>query len=500
MKYQVLGVPPQEIANVEAALKIMDHAAEITDQDPDLRLEAFISDDFQVKVRLFGLSGAEEIWEFKDQEIEDPRYNNNDRRQRRKELIRLGVIAVAGAYLGRRPPPWGILSGVRPTKIFHYLRDHGFSLAEIRDKLTALYGLAPKKAGRLIEIGRLQEKYLRARTDCPLPAKGAPRLISLYAGIPFCPSRCRYCSFAAVSLESHGHLVKDFIRSFEEEIRVMGALCRELNLAVETVYVGGGTPTSLDDESFGRILKLLTGNFCSAATVEYTVEAGRPETISPAKLGIMSECGVTRISVNPQSMNQKTLERIGRGHTIADVYNAVDLVRRFPTLRLNMDLILGLPGEAGADFNQSLAQVLQFSPENITIHTLAPKRAASWRKSFNNLELPDETGLAATLERAVDCLQTLNYDPYYLYRQRFILADQENIGFTKPGQECVYNIQMMEERQSILGLGGGAVTKWVAGSDYRVYREQNPKCPATYSHRLSGLLVKKVQQSRLLLG
>jgi oxygen-independent coproporphyrinogen-3 oxidase len=503
MKYQVLGVPPHEIANVEAALRILDHGAEISDHNPDLRFEVSLSPDFRVRVQLFEQPGARltektgdgGFWEFQDQDIVDPRYNSDDRKQRRKELVRLGVITLVGAWLRRRPP-WGILSGVRPTKIYHYLRDHGFSAPEIREKLITLYGLAPLKAERLVEIGRRQEKYLIP----PAPTLGAPRLISVYIGIPFCPSRCRYCSFAAVSLETHSHLVKGFINSLVEEIRVIGALCRELNLRVETLYIGGGTPTSLDDESFGRILSQLSLAFRSEVTVEFTVEAGRPETVSPAKLRMMVENGVTRISVNPQSMNQDTLERIGRRHTIAEIYEAVALVRLFPSLLLNMDLILGLPGETGALFAESLEQVLQLQPENITIHTLAPKRAASWRKDFTTLELPEETELATTFERAVDRLCVFNYDPYYLYRQRFILADQENIGFAKPGLECIYNIQMMEERQSILGLGGGAVTKWVVGSDYQIYRDQNPKCPAAYCNLLPERIVKKVQQSRLLLG
>lgn len=494
-------------SNIEAALKILDHNAVLsfdtdTPGDYDLRLILHFPDEFTVKVSAPELSEGENLWEHTDTEILDPRYSQRDREQRRKELIRLGIITVAGHFLGIKPP-WGILSGVRPTKIFHYYRDQGFSPSEITAKLLEIYGLSPSKANLITEIGQKQEKFFKSG-----------RFAGIYTGIPFCPSRCRYCSFSAVPLKSHGHLVKSFVQALLAEIEATGALIREHGFTIDTIYVGGGTPTSIDDQSFSAILKSFNENIFGSVenanmrsprinsphSFEFTVEAGRPETITPEKLRIMADHGVTRISVNPQTLNPATLERIGRNHSIGQVYAAVDAVKKYPQFCLNMDLILGLPGEDGADFLKTLSEIMALEPHNITIHTLAPKRASEWRKKFDTLELAAENDLRQAADEALTRLRALNYHPYYLYRQRFILADLENIGYTKPGFENNYNIQMMEERETIFGMGGGAVTKWVIGNDNRVFRYQNPKCPATYSQRITETIDKKAQHTRLLLG
>ncbi len=483
----------RQIPNIEAAFKIIDpNAVIVTDSQSlsniDLELTVTYTPDFHVKVFVPGARGMEGEWEYFDREIRDHRYNESDRRQRLKELIRLGIITVVGKRIGKNPP-WGTLSGVRPTKIYHYLRDKGFTQAEVRDKLLNIYGLAPQKADLLLEVGTLQEKYFTNGQK-----------IGVYIGIPFCPTRCGYCSFGAVSLETHRHQVQNFLNALEREIEAMASLRAEFGWQVESIYIGGGTPTSLDEEAFARLLGLLAQSFSVPETVEFTVEAGRPETVSSEKLTAMSRVGVNRISVNPQSMLDSTLKEIGRRHSIIEVYEAVALVRKFSELSLNMDLILGLPGENGSIFLESLRQVIALQPDNITVHTLAPKRAAAWHKNFTELELDQTIDLTKAMEGAVDLLRSHHYQPYYLYRQRLILADLENIGFTKPNREGVFNIQMMEERQTILGLGGGAVTKWVAGPGHQVYRHQNPKCPATYCGRLKTEIVKKVQQTRLLLG
>jgi oxygen-independent coproporphyrinogen-3 oxidase len=493
MQYRINIEDQKQLPNIEAALKIVDPEAELIKEGQqsatvDLELTVTYTPDFHVRVLATGLSGDDNEWEYYDQEIQDPRYNESDRKQRLKELVRLGIITLVGKAIGKKPP-WGILSGVRPAKIYHYLREKGFTPAEVGEKLLKTYGLAPQKADLLLEAGKLQEKYFN---------KGSR--IGIYIGIPFCPTRCNYCSFAAVSLETHSHLVSGFLKALEREIQVISGLCAEFGFQVETIYLGGGTPTSLEENQFNRLLDLLAANFLTASTIEFNVEAGRPETLSEGKLLAMARSGVNRISVNPQSMRESTLKEIGRHHRVFDVYRAVEMVKEFSDLALNMDLILGLPGEKGVDFLESLQKVIAFKPENITVHTLAPKRAAAWRKNFSDLLLTQSDELAQAMERAIDILKSNQYQPYYLYRQRLILADLENIGFAKPNRENIYNIQMMEERQTILGLGGGAVTKWVVGSDHRVYRHQNPKCPATYSGRLETEIVKKVQQTRLLLG
>ncbi len=492
MRYLININDQRQMPNIEAAIKIIDPGAKIVAEHRqsmiDLELTVTYNPEFQVRVFINGLSGSDERWEYDDSEILDSRYNESDRKQRLKELIRLGIITVVGKRFGKNPP-WGILIGVRPTKIFHYLKEKGFTPAEIRDKLLNIYGLAPRKADLLLEVGTLQEKYY-----------GIGLKIGIYIGIPFCPTRCRYCSFAAVSLETHHHLVRDFLIALEREIESMSVLCAEFGLQVETIYLGGGTPSSLEEEPFSWLLDLLANRFLTPSTKEFTVEAGRPETVSRGKLLAMARAGVNRVSVNPQSMLESTLKEIDRRHSIHDIYQAVDMVKEFPEIALNMDLILGLPKENRSIFLDSLRKVIALKPENITIHTLAPKRAAAWHKTFTELEFSQNFDLTDAMESAFSKLKNDDYHPYYLYRQRLILADLENIGFAKPNRENIYNIQMMEERQTILGLGGGAVTKWVVGPDRRVYRHQNPKCPATYSRRIETEIVKKVQQTRLLLG
>jgi oxygen-independent coproporphyrinogen-3 oxidase len=485
MRYWIEIGDRTQLANVEAALRIVDPRAEMVEDRPDMHLCVAYTDDFTVSVAVPELGGSGR-WECSDREIMDSRYTPEDRRQRLKERIRLGVIRVVGKYLGKEPA-WGILSGVRPTKIFHYLRDKGFTPGEVRERLTTVYGLSPEKAGLLVEVGSGQERFFRPRN-----------FIGVYVGIPFCPTRCRYCSFAAVSLETHRHLVAGFLSALRREIEATAALCRQYGLTAESIYVGGGTPTSLEEDAFAAVLQWLVRAFGSGQLREFTVEAGRPETVTQAKLEAMLQAGVQRISVNPQTMLQRTLDSIGRAHTVEQVIDAVALVKK-TSLTLNMDLILGLPGENGADFSGSLTEVVRMQPDNITIHTLAPKRAAGWRRDFASLDLARDEDLAAAGARALEDLGHTGFHPYYLYRQRMILADLENIGFAKPGKESVYNIQMMEERQTILGLGGGAVTKWLVGPEFKIVRHQNPKCPATYRSRLAEDLAEKARRTELLL-
>ncbi|HBF38670.1 MAG TPA: coproporphyrinogen dehydrogenase HemZ [Firmicutes bacterium] len=488
MKFFVEIQDARQLANVIAALKIIDPQAEVTEEHYDLRLIVEYSSNFWVRIWAPDLPEDENLWEMQDQDIFDPRYQESDYPKRLKELIRLGIISLLGKRFDRKPI-WGTLSAVRPTKIFHHLRQRGFSVAETRQKLLTIYALTPEITDLLIEIGTRQEKFFQ-------PA----RTVSLYIGIPFCPSRCRYCSFAAVSLETHHHLVKGFLEALHLEIAATRQLIREHGFQVESVYIGGGTPTSLNLADFAELLQAVQGSLVSEHTREFTVEAGRPETIDADKIQAMKNAGVTRVCVNPQTMKDETLQLIGRRHSVAQFIQAVMMVEQMSHFIVNMDLILGLPGENGADFLQSCQQVLQLKPENITIHTLAPKRAAAWHKDFAALDLTQEQDIGKAWNEALSMLRRENYFPYYIYRQRSILAEQANIGLARPETENIYNIQMMEERETILGLGGGAITKWVFGSDYQVLRLQNPKCPATYHRDIGKLIVKKAQQTRLLLG
>lgn len=488
MRYNIEAQERLHIPNIEAALKVIDPVAEIVaiGMPADFTLNITLTGQFTVKLVIPQL-GTAGIWEYEDREISDPRYDATDRTQRLKERIRFGIIKMLGGALGKIPS-WGILSGVRPTKIFHYLRDKGFTAGEIRERLQSVYGLTPDKADLLTEVGIGQESFFRP-----------PHYVSVYVGIPFCPTRCHYCSFAAVSLETHRHLVKGFLAALQWEIEQTARLCEDRGFMIDTIYIGGGTPTSLSGTDFAMLLEWIRQSFDFSYLREFTVEAGRPETLSAVKLEAMVRYGVSRVSVNPQTMRQETLKTIGRLHSIDQINDAVALVKTSP-LALNMDLILGLPAESGTDFAQSLQQVVALDPDNITIHTLAPKRASNWRKKFNQLDLALDRDLQQVNGQTREQLLQAGYHPYYLYRQRAILADLENIGYCKPGKESIYNIQMMEERQTIFGLGGGAVTKWVINPNHSVHRHQNPKCPATYGQRVKLDLDEKASQTQRLLG
>lgn len=416
-----------------------------------------------------------------DEEIKDPRYRRRDFEVRKKEVLRRAVFQLL-TRLGRDPVPWGILTGVRPTKIYHYLRDKGFSPSEVRKRLETVYALSPEKARLLAEVGETQRPFI-----IPNPKK-----VGVYVGIPFCPTRCDYCSFAAYPLATHGHLLKGFLEALSFEIREMGEACRNSGYRVDCLYLGGGTPTVLSHGQLAEILFCLVKNLPLEENCEFTVEAGRPETLDLRKLKILKELGVNRVSVNPQTMNDRTLELIGRRHSTKQVEEAVSLLRKVGIPCLNMDLIMGLPGEGIKDWENTLAKVESFAPENLTVHTLAPKRAAAWDFGKIREETGEET-LAGWLEEAACRLRGAGYHPYYLYRQRRILAEQENTGYSRKGWEGLYNILMMEERRTILGMGGGAMTKWIDPETLKVERTPNPKCPATYKGRVKELVKEKVR-------
>jgi len=487
MKYIIETQDTRYLPNIEAALKIVDPKAEIVKDGQGVRLIIQV-EGVHVSVTAPDLSETGRSWEYYDKDILDPRYTAADRQRRMKELVRLGIIKLLGDFLGKTPP-WGILSSVRPTKIYHYLREKGFTQSEIYNKLLSIYGISTDKAELLVNVGSFQERFFKPQ-----------EYISVYVGIPFCPSRCHYCSFPAVSLQTHHHWVARYLEGLRIETEAIGELCRSLGFKIESIYIGGGTPTSLELEDFARVLQWTVSAFKTGDTIEFTVEAGRPETVTREKLEAMRHFGVTRMSINPQTMHDRTLALIGRNHTAAQIEAAMVEAKKIDGLLLNMDLILGLPGETPEDFLDSLEQVIALNPDNITIHTLAPKRAAKWGREFSELNLLDDDSLAEVSDTAVCRLSRAGFHPYYLYRQRRILADLENIGYARPGSESVYNIQMMEERQTIIGVGAGAITKWVVGTEPQISRYQNPKCPATYASRIVTDIAKKAHQTRILLG
>jgi len=380
-------------------------------------------------------------------------------------------------------PPWGTLTGIRPAKVAEKLLIKGKDAGTVIETLIQQYRVSPDRAALCVET---------AQTTLRIKDTLSPKDIALYVGIPFCPTRCAYCSFVSNSVEKSFKLIDSFADTLIKEIETMSKLVREFGLRVISVYIGGGTPTALPDHILESVLTALSQKFDLSSLREYTVEAGRPDTITESNLEIMIRNGAKRICINPQSMSAEMLSAIGRNHSPEDVYNAVKLVKQTGAA-LNMDIIAGLPNDTPEGFRQTLDTVIGFSPENITVHTLSLKKGSRLMLEKTDApkgEKPNITPPAAPLEElsgnvgemleyASKRLREKQYSPYYVYRQKYISGGFENTGWCLPGYEGIYNICMMEELCTVLAVGGGGVTKLVT-SDGRIERVFNAKYPLEY--------------------
>ena len=471
--------------NLDAQLQMLSPEEKPVLEKDDLWL------DLTVKNEGAGLAGygkliacAGKLWDtaFYDNDISDGRYSKQDMASRKKEIIRILVLNLLKEYTGKKEVPWGILTGVRPAKLINYLRQKGFSTSEINEKLLVIYCLSRDKSNLLFEIERQQAGIKPEIKKRPF--------VSIFINIPFCPSRCFYCSFPGYPLSTHGHLVKRYLSVLRREMQLVGDILKEKGLKIDSIYCGGGTPTVLCEEDFSALLKDIQCYLLEKQNpLEVTIESGRPETLTQQKLILMKKIGVTRICVNPQTWKQETLERIGRNHTIRDIEIAVKKVKKI-RFDLNMDLIAGLPGESPEDFARTLERTCEFQPENITIHTLALKKASKWRANFS-VE-PFSLQVRKMLTISQDYLAKNKYLPYYLYRQKFIAGNAENTGYAVKGKFCRYNIAMMEEVQEIIGIGAGAVTR-LESPDGKLFRIANAKCPATYCNMALEYFGKKAK-------
>lgn len=301
--------------------------------------------------------------------------------------------------------------------------------------------------------------------------------IILYVGIPFCPTRCAYCSFVSHSVEKSMKLMEPYVDALCAEMAAAGALCREKGLRVRAVYWGGGTPTTLNEAQLRRTLGTLEENFDLSSNLEYTVEAGRPDTITREKLLALRDYGVGRISINPQTMEDSVLQAIGRRHSAQQIRDGYRLARDTFDVQINMDLIAGLPADSVDGFRRTLDEVLSLNPENVTVHTLTRKRGAD----LNSMELRGLDGetVGEMLDDALSVLPNAGYFPYYLYRQKFSAGGYENVGWSKENAVCRYNVAMMEELCSVLSLGAGGATKRMLDGG-KILRCFNPKYPYEY--------------------
>ena len=394
--------------------------------------------------------------------------------------MELAVFGVLTEILSIRPK-WGLLTGIRPVKLAMQLHDMGLSEEEIRKKL---------KEERLVSDEKLDLLLTTMEHELEIRASSRPNSVSLYISIPFCPSRCSYCTFTSHSVEKAAKLIPQYVELLCGELKDIAVLIDEIGLHLETVYMGGGTPTVLTAKQLDRVLSTVNESFDMTGVRELTVEAGRPDTITAEKLAVLKKNGVGRISINPQTMDDEVLAAIGRKHTAEDVKNAFALAKTFGFDSINMDLISGLPGDNMEKFHKTIAEVIAMNPDNITLHTLTVKHGA-------NLAPMAQSVFAATAdamnEYAYGEFAKAGYFPYYLYRQKGTVDNLENVGFCKPGKEGIYNIFIMDETHTVLSAGAGGVTKLKAPYDKKIERIFNFKYPYEYIERFELMNERKEQ-------
>ena len=401
-------------------------------------------------------------------------------RRAEQRVVRLAFYDAGVQALGVSPP-WGALTGVRPVKLPTRMLAAGTNEAQVLTTLTEEFRVQPDRAELALTCAKaaLDVKESLGRNQ-----------LSLYLGIPFCPTRCAYCSFVSADVGRTFSLMEPYVDALCREIAAAGAAVRRGGRRIKSVYIGGGTPTTLSPALLDRLMGALEGAFDLSACAADTVEAGRPDTITAEKLSGLRERGCTRVSVNPQSMDERVLAAIGRAHSAADILQAWDLVRRAGFPYANMDLIAGLPADTPEGFRASLDQVLSLGPENVTVHTLALKKGSRLTLEKNGA-LPAPEQVSAMLDYAWGALRAAGYAPYYLYRQKYMSGGFENVGWCRPGAESLYNICMMEELHTILSLGSGGVTKVIDPRAGSLVRQANPKYPKEYIETLDPILQAK---------
>ncbi len=400
-------------------------------------------------------------------------------------LIKKNLYTIITENLKLLGVPYGIMHGVRPTKIVHRWMRSGYGITSHgiidRDRLARRlkndYMVSYEKAQLLTEVAIRQLPILKNSDD---------KKISVYIGIPFCTTRCLYCSFPSNVLPSDDK-VEQFMQVLTKDIESAAKEIKRYAFKVQTIYIGGGTPTALPEIFFAEMLEKVFKNFYSDSVEEFTVECGRPDTITVEKINTMKNFKVSRVSVNPQTMQQKTLDRIGRQHSVEQIYTAFEQLRNSTDFKINMDLILGLPGENLADFQDTLEKVLNLNPDDITLHALALKRGSALQtqladeiSAVEDFELPSDDEVRKMSELAEKNLRAKNYQPYYLYRQGYISGQIENIGWCKSGAEGIYNVQIMDERQTVIGVGSAASTKVPDNEEMRMASTFHAKDLTTY--------------------
>ena len=394
-----------------------------------------------------------------------------ERERLRQRALKLSFFRAARDVTGVTPS-WGALTGIRPAKLVRTMLEDGMTPAQADRVLRDTYCVSPARRRLALESA---EAGLKAKNGL------RPEDISLYIGIPFCPTRCAYCSFVSASVEKSFGLMEPYLAALEQEITDAARMVAETGLSVKSFYMGGGTPTTLSAQQMDHLLTHLNKSFDLTGCAEYCIEAGRPDTITREKLQVLLDHGADRISVNPQSMEDEVLRAIVRKHTAADIEATMALATSMGFPHVNMDLIAGLPADTPEGFRRTLDKCLTFGADNITVHTLSLKKGS--RILLEGLPIPSAQNVSAMLDYANDALRTAGFTPYYLYRQKYMSGSFENVGWCISGAEGLYNIYIMEELHSILSLGAGGSTKMVDPVRDRIERVFHPKFPTEYIAR-----------------
>ena len=396
-----------------------------------------------------------------------------------KRALKLACYRILKRLYPDVPTPWGSLTGIRPTKLFRELTLEGGKESAER-MFRESFDVSIEKTNLAARICAVQEPFIRDVT---------PRDIDIYIGIPFCKTKCLYCSFPSVVLGKNDRLT-EYLFALKRDVAAGAKLIKDRGFHVRSFYMGGGTPTVLSAEQLEDLLSFYMDQYGSFG-IEATVEAGRPDTIDREKLLVLKHCGIDRISINPQTMNDETLKRVGRSHSAQDIERAYDLAREIGFDSINMDLIAGLPGETADDMKRTCDSVATLAPDNLTVHSLAIKRSSNLKKELEQYSLPNAEIAEEMIVIGAACAEEIGMHPYYLYRQKYMSGNLENTGYALPGKECVYNIDMMEETTSILSHGAGTMTKRVFGGENRIERLPSPKDISTYLEKLDRLIAQK---------
>lgn len=377
---------------------------------------------------------------------------------------------------------WGILTGIRPVKLVHAYHENGLDDDKIRQELKEKMLVSDEKIELMIRTAYEEKDVLtRSKEDN----------YSLYVSIPFCPTRCKYCSFVSHSIERTKKLVPQYLDLLINELKETAKVAKDLGLKLLTIYIGGGTPTTLSAEQLRKLLDAIEENFDTKNVLEYTLEAGRPDTIDEEKLRVIKNSDVTRISINPQTLNDDVLKEIGRKHTTLETFKAYETARKVGIDNINMDLIAGLTGDTFESFKNTVDGVINLGAENITVHTLSVKRAADLRDEGEKVHEENSYNAGMMVDYAQKTLLENGYEPYYLYRQKNMLESLENVGYAKKGYKGLYNVYIMDETHTILAVGAGATTKLKDHKTDKIERIFNFKFPYEYISRYDEILDRK---------